>query len=336
MITASYQVTAPRTVAVKFHEISARNRVWVRPTHMSICHADQRYYQGKRPQAILEKKFPMALIHEAVGVVVRDDSGAFQAGTPVAMIPNIPGKPIAGVYENYAPGFTFLSSGADGFMREIVDLPARQLVQIPQASPLTSQTEMTSVACHAVSRWRTLADTDRTTVGIWGDGSVGYILASVLRELHPELEIIVIGVNPPKLDYFSMANATYLAGNLPENFSVDYAFECAGGEGSVSAINEIVEVIKPQAVLTLMGVTENPVGIATRTVLEKGLTLVGSSRSGRLDFEKAASLWEKDSFCARISRIIFEDSPVRDVDGIHRVFGNDLSSTFKTAFSWEI
>ena len=133
-----------------------------------------------------------------------------------------------------------------------------------------------------------------------------------------------------------MANATYLAGNLPENFSVDYAFECAGGEGSVSAINEIVEVIKPQGVLTLMGVTENPVGIATRTVLEKGLTLVGSSRSGRLDFEKAASLWEKDSFCARISRIIFEDSPVRDVDGIHRVFGNDLSSTFKTAFSWEI
>ena len=109
MITASYQVTAPRTVAVKFHEISARNRVWVRPTHMSICHADQRYYQGKRPQAILEKKFPMALIHEAVGVVVRDDSGAFQAGTPVAMIPNIPGKPIAGVYENYAPGFIIFS-----------------------------------------------------------------------------------------------------------------------------------------------------------------------------------------------------------------------------------
>lgn len=61
MITASYQVTAPRTVAVKFHEISAQNRVWVRPTHMSICHADQRYYQGKRPHAILEKKFPMEI-----------------------------------------------------------------------------------------------------------------------------------------------------------------------------------------------------------------------------------------------------------------------------------
>ncbi|MDY5273759.1 MAG: alcohol dehydrogenase catalytic domain-containing protein [Arcanobacterium sp.] len=336
MITATYQVTAPRTVAVKFSEISAKDRVWVRPTYMSICHADQRYYQGLRPKGILDKKFPMALIHEAVGVVVRDDSGEFDYGTPVVMIPNIPGPPIEGVFENYAEGFTFLSSGADGFMREIVDVPARQLVPLPEASALTSQTEMTSVACHAIHRWEMLADDRRRRVGIWGDGSLGYIVASVLRELHPDLEIYVVGTHREKLDYFTVANQRFVAGDLPKGFCVDHAFECAGGEGSGYAIAEAVDRIVPQGSLVLMGVSENVVGIATRMVLEKGLTLIGSSRSGREDFERAAKLWESQRFCVRMKRIIYEEDPVQDVHGIHRVFMKDLGNTFKTVFHWGI
>lgn len=336
MITATYQVTAPRTVAVKFSEINAHNTVWVRPTHMSICQADQRYYQGRRPKSVLDKKFPMALIHEAVGVVMRDDSGKLNVGTPVAMLPNRPSKHLDGVYENYAEGFTFLSSGDDGFMREIVDLPHRQVVELPEASLLTSQSEMTSVACHAIKRWEIAASTDQQRVGIWGDGSVGYILASVLRELYPELHIAIIGTHSSKLDYFTMANQTLLTGNLPHGFRIDHAFECVGGEGSASAIAEMIDVISPQGTLILMGVSENTVPVTTRMVLEKGLTLVGSSRSGRADFEQAAQLWHSQSFRSRMRRIIYEEAPVRSVDDIHRVFMNDLGVMFKTAFAWEI
>ena len=336
MITATYQVTAPRQVAVRFHEISHVDRVWVRPTYMSICQADQRYYQGRRPKDILDRKFPMALIHEAVGVVVRDDSGQFALGTPVAMLPNIPGPHVEGVYENYAEGFTFLSSGADGFMREIVDLPASQVVRIPEASLVTSQTEMTSVACHGLRRWDAIAGERRARVGIWGDGSVGYILAAALRAKYPDIELIVVGGHSGKLDYFSMADATYVSGGLPADLHVDHAFECVGGEGSGAAIREIVDVISPQGAVVLMGVSENPQGIATRTVLEKGLTLVGSSRSERTDFEAAAELWENRGFRSRIRRIVYEADPVRDVDGIHRVFMEDLGITFKTAFRWDV
>ena len=45
------------------------DHVIIRPTHLSICNADQRYYQGTRDPEVLAKKLPMALIHEGIGVV---------------------------------------------------------------------------------------------------------------------------------------------------------------------------------------------------------------------------------------------------------------------------
>lgn len=336
MITSIYQVTSPRNINVTFREIPSVNRVWVRPTFMSICQADQRYYLGRRPKDILEKKFPMALIHEAVGVVTRDDTGSLAPGTPVAMIPNSPGDVPVGMYENYAQGTTFLSSGADGFMREIVDLPLTQVVELPSHSVVMSQTEMVSVACHAVARWEALGGDETRRVAIWGDGSVGYILASVLRQLYPSIHLTVVGTHDDKLDYFTMADQTFLASQVPQTANIDDAFEVVGGMGSMSAIAEIIDRIRPQGLVVLMGVSENPVGIDTRMVLEKGLTVVGSSRSGRPDFVRAARLWTDSSFAARINRIVYEEEPVKNVDDIHRVFTNDLGTTFKTAFRWEL
>lgn len=64
-------------------------------------------------------------------------------------------------------------------------------------------------------------------------------------------------------------------------------FECCGGEGSANAIDDIIRYIRPQGVVMLMGVSENKVAVNTRNVLEKGLTLIGCSRSGRADFARA-------------------------------------------------
>ena len=45
---------------------------------MALCHADQRYYQGKRDPKVLAKKLPMALIHECVGIVISDPTGTYK------------------------------------------------------------------------------------------------------------------------------------------------------------------------------------------------------------------------------------------------------------------
>ena len=62
------------------------------PTYLSICNADQRYYQGTRDKKILNQKLPMALIHEGIGKVVYDPTGTFRIGEQVIMIPNIPAR----------------------------------------------------------------------------------------------------------------------------------------------------------------------------------------------------------------------------------------------------
>lgn len=336
MITIVYQLISPNTLAVDFQEIEWQNRVLIRPTYMSICAADQRYFQGRRPQNILQKKLPMALIHEAIGEVVQDATGTFATGTPVAMIPNVPGPQKQDIYENYADGFTFLSSGADGFMREIVDLPPDQVVALPSGGSTLALTEMCSVACHAVNRFDSLAHNYRDKVGIWGDGSLGYIMAAVLKAIYPQMHVTVVGRHPQKLDYFSFVDATYVVEELPNLTLFDHVFECTGGDGCEPAVAQIIDTIRPQGTVVLMGVTENPVGILTRMVLEKGLTLVGASRSNRADFERAAKLWENPGFVRQLSPIVYNAGEVKNIDDMLEAFSTDLSTPFKTIFKWGV
>lgn len=78
MLNTVYQLVAPRKFEVTYENVGLQDTdVIVRPTHLSICNADQRYYQGLREAHVLQEKLPMALIHEAVGVVLRDSTGAF-------------------------------------------------------------------------------------------------------------------------------------------------------------------------------------------------------------------------------------------------------------------
>ena len=50
MLNTVYRLVAPRRFEVEFNDINLHaGKVVVRPTHLSICHADQRYYQGLRP-----------------------------------------------------------------------------------------------------------------------------------------------------------------------------------------------------------------------------------------------------------------------------------------------
>ena len=89
MINVSYRLKSPKFFEEDIDEMEL-DGVIVRPTYLSICQADQRYYQGLRPIEVLEKKLPMALIHEGIGEVVFDCSSNFNVGDKVVMIPNTP------------------------------------------------------------------------------------------------------------------------------------------------------------------------------------------------------------------------------------------------------
>lgn len=337
MINNVYQLVSPRTIAVKFEDTAFRDKVIVRPRFMAICHADQRYFQGRRDPSVMRKKLPMALIHECMGEVLFDPSGLHEAGSSVVMIPNIPGKGPDGVYENYSAGSGFRSSGIDGFMRELVDLPLDRVVSCEGIDPqIAAITEFVSVTTHAYHRFLEASHGKRNRIAIIGDGSLAFTMACTLSALMPDSNLIIIGHNQEKLSLFSFAAERHLSFEAPEGLSFDHAFECAGGTGSGDAIDFVIEHIQPQGTLMLMGVNETPVPVFTRNVLEKGMTLVGCSRSGRDDFELAVSIMQRPGVQQRLKQIIYVDDPVCSVKDIKRVFATDLQTPFKTLFEWRL
>lgn len=335
MINYIYQLVSPQVFSIKYEDMSPGDKVIVKPEYLSICHADQRYYLGRRDFQVLNKKLPMALIHECCGSVVYCPDDKFKPGDKVTLIPNVPPPKADGILENYAKGSAFLSSGHDGFLREYVELSADRLVAVEGICPrVAAITEFVSVAVHGVRRFRQISREGGKRIGIWGDGSLGFTVANVLKSMLPDCELAVIGRNRNKLSYFSFADETYSADALPKDFEVDFAFECCGGEGSYYAFEDIVRTINPQGTVVMMGVSENKVPINTRDSLEKGLIFIGCSRSGREDFEEAVSLMQSSRFQRRQELIVEEDEPVASIEDLHRVFRNDMGRPFKTVFQW--
>ncbi|MDR1701057.1 MAG: zinc-binding dehydrogenase, partial [Lachnoclostridium sp.] len=289
MLNTVYRLVAPRRFEVEFNQIHIKNHnVIVRPTYLSICNADQRYYQGRRATVVMQEKLPMALIHEGIGEVIYDAGHHFHSGEHVVMIPNIPMEKDEVTAENYLPSSKFRASGYDGFMQDLISISPEQLVVLPKGikKETAAFTEIVTVGVHTISRFDLTAHARRHKVGIWGDGSLGYITAVLMKAMFPDIKIYVFGLDWNNLSRFSFADETYRIMDIPKDLVIDHAFECVGGEGAPKAINQIIEYIRPEGTIAIMGVSENPVPIDTRMILEKGLRLFGSSRSGRKDFEK--------------------------------------------------
>ncbi|MDR3052844.1 MAG: alcohol dehydrogenase catalytic domain-containing protein, partial [Coriobacteriales bacterium] len=183
MINNVYQLVGTRTLIVKFEDLSLGDEVIVRPEYLALCHADQRYYLGQRTRAALEEKLPMAPLHEACGRVLYDPTGTYAQGSRVVLIPNVAGDISTGLYENYAPGSAFLSSGCDGFLRELVSLPVDRVLACDAIDPpVAAITEFVSVAVHAARRFDAIAHNSRHRLAVIGDGSLAYVMATVLKE----------------------------------------------------------------------------------------------------------------------------------------------------------
>ena len=338
MLNNVYRLVAPRVIEpVQMPVPIEQDSVVVRPTHLSICNADMRYYFGSRSPEALAKKLPMALIHEGVGRVVHDAAGQLKPGTHVVMLPNDPVEHSDVIAENYLRSSRFCGSGYDGFMQELCVLPSSRVLELPQGIDLhvAAFTELVSVAVHTVTRFDCIAHKKRDVIGVWGDGNVGFITALVLHMRFPEAQIVVFGRNPFKLADFTFAE-TYLtsdAANAPE---VDHAFECCGEDGSVAAIEQIIDKIHPEGVIALMGVSENPVPVNTRMVLEKGLRIFGSSRSGRVDFEATIDLYRNHpEMLDYLQSLVGAVVPVSSIKDIANAFKTDARKAMgKTIMEW--
>lgn len=341
MINTVYRLAAARQFEIAFEDLELfDNNAVVRPTHLSICNADMRYYLGTRDAKVMAEKLPMALIHEGVGEVVYDPTDRFSVGDKVAMVPNMAVEENENIAENYLRSSKFCGSSMDGFLQEYVSISPKRLVLLPDNMDMNvaAFTEIVSVSVHAISRFDKIAHACRRKIGVWGDGNLGYITSLFLKKMFPESEIIVFGTTYEKLADFTFADATYLVNDIPRDFWVDHAFECVGGNGSPIAIEQIIDTVLPEATVSILGVSEYPVPINTRMILEKGLRFFGSSRSGVADFEKTVQMFKSNPEIVNyLGRIVNSVNTVRTLEDIKDAFEKDTRKAFgKTIMKWEI
>ena len=339
MFNTVYRLVKPRVFETEFTDIDLNSDVVVvRPTHLSICNADQRYYQGKRPPEVLKKKLPMALIHEGIGKVVYDSKGEFKEGEWVVMIPNTPMEDDDIIAENYLRSSKFRASGFDGFMQDNVPMRRDRVVRLPESinKEVAAFTEIASVSFHAVSRFLRFSHERRNHIAVWGDGNLAFITALFIKYRLPDVKVSIFGIDEDKMSEFTFADGTYHVDEIPEDMAFDHAFECVGNMASGMAINQIIDYIHPEGTISILGVSEDPVPINTRMVLEKGLRIFGSGRSGRKDFEEIVQFYDENPEVVNyLERIVGEVFDVREVEDFTKAFEADIHKAGgKTIMVW--
>jgi ribitol-5-phosphate 2-dehydrogenase len=303
------------------HDVHAWEVV-VEPLIGSICHADLRYFKGHRRAEALQRKLPMALIHEGIAKVVHSPSALLQRDQRVVVVPNIPGYLHNGISpeqccpscrdgkgDNYCHYGRFLGSGVDGMAQQRLVLPESCVVPIPDEVPdeIAVLTELCTVSYQALTHVKEkLKDAN---VAVFGDGPVGYLAAAMLYHVYgvSRERLHVFGADAAKLRQFDFATCNLVQEyDFSSDAGHDIAVECTGGKFSESAVNQAIDVLNPGGFLILMGVTEDRVPINTRDVLEKGITLLGSSRSSVSDYPPVIQAM-KDSACQQTLRKLLPD-----------------------------
>ena len=340
MLNTIYRLVSPRQFEAAFTDVDLRSDdVLVRPTHLSICNADQRYYQGTRSAKVLKQKLPMALIHEGIGDVVFDPMGEFSAGQSVVMVPNTPFEEDEIIAENYLRSSKFRASGFDGFMQDLVAIRRDRLVSISDGicKEVAAFTEFVSVAWHAINRFNRKAHARRETVGFWGDGNLAFVTSLLFKKRFPETDIYIFGIDDNKMKDFLFAEKTFDVTEIPDDLRVDHAFECIGGSASGTGINQIIDYIRPEGTISILGVSEEFVPINTRMVLEKGLTIFGSSRSGVKDFQDVVVFFEENpEVVDYLKNIVDQTIVVHSIKDMNYAFDEDIRKAGgKTVMAWE-
>ena len=192
------------------------------------------------------------------------------------------------------------------------------------------------MAYQGIDKFKQIASTPKDILGVWGDGNLGFITALLLKELFPESKVIVFGKHLDNLNLFTFADEVYRIHDVAEGVAVDHAFECVGSSASQLAIDQIIDLINPQGIISLFGVSEYPVPIDTRMVLEKGLTIQGNSRSEREDFIGVIKVLKQNpQLFEYLGKLITEIHEINSLDNLKESFDRDYISKFgKTILKW--
>ncbi len=324
MKAVQYKVVAPERIEEREIVIEniPENHVLLRPLLTGICQSDLRYFFGRRNPEVLKKKYPLCLLHEGIAEVV-EGVNKFKKGMKVIIIPNIAcyvhnksGSKCPsckkGISENYCLDVKFMSSNCDGMAQTYFLQPVECIIPLSPHIPdeVAVLTELLTVNYRAATEANV---NEKDKIVVFGCGPTGYLMASFLhfgKHLRKE-NLYVADINDERLKYANeFATTVNIKNEEIKNEEIsgkpfDKAFECVGRKGSEVAINHAIELLKPKGTLVLLGVSEEKRLIQTRTVLDKGLTIKGTSRSPKQDYPAVLELMKDKKFQKVLSKIIY-------------------------------
>lgn len=338
MFSTTYKIVNPKVIEEFIENIEPReNEAIVKIEKLAICKADIRYYLGLRAKEVLDKKYPLTPIHEAVGIIIKDPSGKFKKGDRVILVPNMVDESKCSsclqlrcqdyaIDQNYCPNAKFASSTSDGFLRQYVTYNTNFMVKYDENidSKYAVFSELLSVANAATRRATNLGS--KKGIAIWGDGIMAYMVYIIINKVF-HLPVTVVGLHKGKLEMFKDATKMTVEEMDNSNIEFDTIFECVGGRGSESAINSMINHSSIGAMLVLMGVSEEPIKINTRRVLEKGICLKGVTRSSVNDFILVAKYIEQLEVIEAIKPLILSITTLKDTSDIYGVFDAEIENT---------
>lgn len=324
--STAYRLTEPGVFTEQQVEhVVKENDVVIEPYLASVCHADLRYFTGNRRKEALDAKLPMALFHEGLAIVKESNHPNFKQGDRVVVVPSIPGYVLNnqskenccencrnGGYDNYCLDGEFLGSGYDGVGQSKLVIGGGNLVHVPESvkDDIAILAELCSVSLFAINLVEKLTTTNSNKVAVFGDGPLGYLTATALHFIYrvPKENLLVYGAIPEKISQFESFATTALVQeyDFANETGVKTVFECTGGKFSSSAVNQAIDLLDTQGNLVLMGVSEELVPINTRDVLEKGIHLLGSSRSTVKEFQQLMDAFQSEDYQKVLRNLIPE------------------------------
>ena len=349
MESKEYQVVAPKRieeVSVDLPELQEKNYV-VKVTQAQVCDADAKYYFGLRPKFYslfgfdylygvrdkegFMKKYPLVLLHEAVGVIEKSGQGTvLEPGTRVVLVPSRRCSRHDCEYcnsgnDNSCRNSKFMSSNAPGFARTRLIQPEDCVARIPDNVPndIAVHTEMSTVAYAAIIE-SGLKESD--TVAVFGDGYLGYILSLLISRAFsiPKEKLYVFGKHDSKLERFSDFATTVNLGktDITEELQNRFnrIFECVGKRSAERIIDISIGTVKPRGTIMLLGVSEEMVPVNTRDMLSKAITLKGMSRSPSRYYPLVLDLMKDQEVQKLYSKVVGETMKVRSADDMRRAF----------------
>ena len=321
-----------------------REHVILRPRVTGVCASDLKLYAGVRNRQALERKLPLALLHEGVAEVVRgiDPSGRLRPGTRVVVVPSVPcyiahpdrypSKAEAcaacrpgGAGENYCLDNLYLSSTTDGLAQTSFDHPTSLVVPVPsdvpdRAAVLTEPLSTIAAACMKAPIRR-----DAHYL-ILGDGPLGQLVAIWLVGQYriPRANIFMTAHHRQHASGFPNLVGTVIDPSGPQRLArfrdtIDVAFECVGGAANEETLAEAVDCLRPGGTAVLFGPAEHAVALNTRQMIGKGLVFIGCNRSFLPHFQMALARLADPEFRSLLDTVLSpEEFQVRSAEDLNR------------------